>query len=181
MSHNHIEEAALPGRHVPAQKPGQSEQVVVTPDCFMRAVEARFGPVSFDLAATQSNSKSGKQYYGPGSTLGENSLEQDWSTLVGICWLNPPYGRTLEARNGLEDWTAKAAAATISGHDCILILCPASVGSNWFVKNVWGKAKVYLLNGRITFEGHASPYPKDLMLLCYGVAPGVDVWRWRWE
>jgi hypothetical protein len=38
-----------------------------------------------------------------------------------------------------------------------------------------------LLNGRLTFDGCAAPYPKDCILALYGpeIAPGYEVWNWR--
>lgn len=57
---------------------------------------------------------------------------------------------------------------------------PASIGSNWFAEHVHRRALVLGLNGpRLKFEGSPDPYPKDLMLVCYGESPGFDVWRWR--
>jgi hypothetical protein len=56
----------------------------------------------------------------------------------------------------------------------------AGVGSNWWRDHVHDKARVLLLNGRITFVGETHGYPKDCCLLLYGpsVEPGYEVWSW---
>ena len=47
------------------------------------------------------------------------------------------------------------------------MLVPAGVGSNWWKAWVHHKAYVFLLNGRITFVGQPTCYPKDCCLLYY--------------
>lgn len=50
----------------------------------------------------------------------------------------------------------------------ILMLVPASVGSNWYRDFVFRKAQTVFINGRIKFLGQMQPYPKDLMLCVFG-------------
>jgi hypothetical protein len=65
------------------------------------------------------------------------------------------------------------------------MLVPAAVGANWWRDHVHEEASVLFLNGRLTFVGHTSPYPKDLALLLFAthtdhVAPKwYEVWNWR--
>jgi phage N-6-adenine-methyltransferase len=149
----------------PQQKPGRSEQGVGTPPDLIGAVENRFGALAWDLAATPENAKA-PQYITP--TV--NSLLVDWSVWIGpqLAWLNPPFA-------DIAPWVRKAATCGAR----VLVLVPASVGSNWFSGHVHRKCMVLALNPRVTFVGHTHPYPKDLLLCCYGYAPGFDVWRWR--
>ena len=78
----------------------------------------------------------------------------------------------------------KAREECISRHDApLLVLVPASIGSNWYAKYVYHYATTWALSPRIQFTGHTTPYPKDLMLLQYG---GLDcehmalkLWRWK--
>lgn len=149
----------------PRQKPGRSEQVVGTPEEFIMAVEERFGHLSVDLAATAENAKA-PFHIGPES----DSLKQKWNLYDGNLWLNPPFGH-------IKPWVKKASKTIPSGR--ILVLVPASVGSNWFADHVWGRARVYFLRPRMMFVGHTAGYPKDLMLLVYGEEPGVELWRWK--
>jgi hypothetical protein len=50
-----VQQLVRGARTVPRQKPHQSEQDVGTPWELIRAVEARFGAIKFDLAATEEN------------------------------------------------------------------------------------------------------------------------------
>lgn len=171
-------------RTMPLQVPGKSEQVVGTPWELIDAVEARFGRLRFDLAATADNCKvrnGGKVMrnarFGPGSPEGIDALTQDWSALGrNLCWLNPPYGN-------IKEWAAKcfrhASAAAFGGQ--IFFLIPASVGSNWWAQYVDGSAFVYFLSPRLVFQGHSASYPKDIALCRYNGPrkAGYECWRWK--
>jgi hypothetical protein len=159
-------------RHVPRQKPGESEQVVRTPPEFLAAVVRRFGPIRFDLAANSENSVAGANYFGPGSTFGEDALAESW-VKPGVLWLNHEFGDS-------AIWTAKAKDEGAKGAR-VHNLMPAAVGSRWFGENVHRHALVLALDPRLVFVGHKSAYPKDLCLAVYGpwVAAGFDVWRWK--
>lgn len=132
-------------------------------------MKGRFGvdEFDFDLAASTRNAKA-RRYY----TMQTDALERDWTILTGHLWLNPPYDR-------IEPWAAKCAS-TPTRMRRIYFLVPAAVGSNWFAKHVDGKARVYLLNGRLSFDGK-HPYPKDCVLALFGPTPGYEVWRWKEE
>jgi hypothetical protein len=174
---------------MPVQKPGKSEQEVVTPWLLIDAVEKRFGRIDFDLAATPENCRvrSGglrsqwEPYFAPPT----NSLEQDWRQIRGNAWLNPPYGRTLEALHGIADWAEKCRLSSLSLDNIVLdqprifLLVPAGTGANWYADHIWKKSLVLFLQGRVTFDGHPTPYPKDLILAVYGQQPGAEVWDWR--
>lgn len=153
----------------PVQKPGRSEQIVVTPDDFINAVKERLGikHFTYDLAASAENTKAERFY-----TESDNSLIQEWN-LGGWCWLNPPYSK-------IEPWVSKACIEAERGAK-IAMLVPSSTGSNWWADYVHTECYTTFLNGRITFVGHTSSYPKDLALLLY--APYLDggscVWDWK--
>jgi phage N-6-adenine-methyltransferase len=155
-------------RTMPAQKPGRSETVVQTPTEFIVAVKRYLGITQFgyDLAASADNAQA-LYYYDEEA----NSLSKDWGRLDYDMWnwLNPPYDR-------IQPWVEKASANTAR----IAVLIPASTGANWWRDYVDGFANILLLNGRLTFVGHTSPYPKDLALLLYGSDEiGYSVWNWR--
>lgn len=151
---------------MPAQKPGRSKQDYETPPEFIRAVENLLEIEYFyvDLAADRHNAK-GAIYF----TERDDSLLQDWDAFSGKgwCWLNPPFAH-------IAPWAKKCSESGIK----IAFLVPAAVGSNWFRDYVDGKARVLLLNGRISFDG-VGPYPKDTILCLYGVEPGYEVCSWR--
>lgn len=167
---------------MPKQKPGSSKQDYGTPRKFIRAVEARFGLLDWDLAAHASNTKCGEFFYGPGSAHGKDSLAIDWAARhpTGTLWLNPEF-------DDLGTWMAKCAAEARRRHGLITALTPASVGSVWFAEHVHGKAMVLPLSPRMIFDGtppnprtgKVDQYPKDLMLTVFGYGlHGFNPWRW---
>jgi len=162
-------------RQMPAQKPGRSVQEVRTPPEFLAAVKSMLHVADFDcdLAATDDNTVADLYY-----TEAENALVQAWPREGGWNWLNPPFG-------DLAPWVAKAWREAGRGVQTAMLV-PAGVGANWWRDWVHLKARVLLLNGRLTFVGHPTPYPKDLCLLLYGpptafraTFPDYTVWVWR--
>lgn len=155
----------------PAQKPGRSKQDYGTPWEFIRAVEARWGCLYIDLAASAHNAKAPIWI-----DEKENSFYVNWASFAHTrAWLNPPF-------SNIADWAARCAhlAGDFSkAGGRIFLLTPASIGTEWFADHVHRRAMVYGLRPRLTFEGTTDPYPKDLMLSVFGVAPGFDTWRWK--
>lgn len=89
-------------------------------------------------------------------------------------WLNPEF-------NNIAVWAEKCAEeARFMRRGRILLLTPASIGTNWFRDHVEGKAMVEGLSPRLIFKGEKDPYPKDLMLSVYGQAhSGFGTWKWK--
>ncbi len=157
---------------LPDQKPGRSEQTVCTPRDFLDAVENRFGRIQWDCAATRDNGVTHNMlsYFGPDHVNPDNrdGLTALWTSDC-LHWCNPPFSK-------IGPWVEKAASSGAN----VLMLLPASVGSEWFAAHVHRKAYVLALSPRLTFNGHTDPYPKDLMLLVYGAGLyGFDCWRWK--
>lgn len=144
---------------------GKSRQDYATPPEFIAAVERRFGPISFDLAAEAHNAKA-PQYF----CLRDNALVQPWHPIGGLLWLNPPF-------KDITPWAAKCREEAAQGAR-IAFLVPAAVGSNWFRDYVHERARVYFLNGRISFDGK-NGYPKDCLLALFSERPGFEIWSWR--
>jgi DNA (cytosine-5)-methyltransferase 1 len=156
---------------MPRQKPGKSKQTYGTPPEFIRAIERDFHVTRWacDLAADASN-KICEMWYGPGSPVGVDSFQADW-TLEGDLWLNPPFA-------DIEPWARKCATTRRVGR--IFQLSPASIGTNWYAEIAHGRAHVVALAPRLTFVGETDAYPKDLMLLVWGpVKGGSSCWRWK--
>jgi phage N-6-adenine-methyltransferase len=154
---------------MPAQRPHRSRQDYGTPQEFIAAVEARWGSLTYDLAASADNAKA-SQYF----TEQDDALTQPWGC-EGVLWLNPPF-------KNIAHWGARCHRWIDERHDgdsLLLFLTPASVGSNWFAEHVHGHAMVYALSPRLTFEGCKDPYPKDCILSVYGTQPGFECWRWK--
>jgi phage N-6-adenine-methyltransferase len=157
-------------KSMPAQRHGTSKQDVRTPKAFLDAVKLRLGIDAFtvDLAASKSNTVA-KQFYSERS----NALVQPWNLSDGgFNWLNPPY-------TDIRPWVQKAYEESRLGARTALLL-PAGVGSNWWRDWCHPKARILLLNGRITFVGHKQPYPKDCALLLYepNVISAYETWTW---
>lgn len=159
----------------PIQKPGRSEQVVVTPRVFTDAVKDLLSIEAFDLDAAASHDNAQALRYIDASM---NALVTPWVDQMqdrrGWVWLNSPFSR-------LDLWTERSMAQSLNAGIRIAQLVPAAVGANWWQRHVDGVAEVLFLNGRITFVGHDKPYPKDCALLLYGPDrwPGYHVWTWR--
>ena len=153
---------------MPKQKPGRSKQDYGTPWAFIHAVEKRWGALDIDLAATEANAKA------PIVITPElDTFTFNWRTLQGRRWLNPEFAE-------IEPWARKCWQETPPGSSTFMLV-PASVGSLWFLLWVFEKARVFFLRPRLTFEGQADSYPKDLILCIYDAmqAPGFETWDWR--
>lgn len=154
---------------MPEQKPGRSEQVVCTPPEFIGALQRRLSISHFaaDLAASAENTVAREFYTEEDDALSQSWFFPDWT------WCNPPYSH-------IEPWVAKGWLESRQGAEVAMLL-PASTGSNWWKAWVDGKAYITYLNGRITFIGHKSPYPKDLVVLLYApyLEGGSCVWSWK--
>ena len=155
---------------VPIQKPGRSKQDYQTPLEFLIAVRSKLWITDFaiDLAASAQNSVVSGCYYDEAV----DSLKQTWQ-FGSWCWLNPPYA-------DIRPWVEKAAHESALGAR-IAMLVPASVGANWWKDYVVNSSYQLFLNGRLTFAGCTTPYPKDCALLLYTpfIRSGNAVWEWR--
>lgn len=161
---------------VPPQKPGRSKQDYRTPPEFVSALERHLGIDHFrwDLAASAENCIGGVCGF---DSEQEDALSRSWRFGYGgqVCWAycNPPFAH-------LEPWAYKAWNESLLGAYTAMLV-PAGIGSNWWRNWVDGKAYVLILNGRLTFVGETTPYPKDLCVLLYApfLRGGYAVWNWR--
>ena len=156
---------------MPQQKPGKSRQDYGTPPELLEAVKKRLHIREFaiDLAASYENSVASQFYHEQDSALEEDN---GW-VFNGWCWLNPPY-------SNIAPWVEKAAKEAQHGTQ-IAVLIPASVGANWWRDWVEPYSYQSFLNGRLTFVGETTPYPKDCALLLYHPwqFTGHEIWNWR--
>ena len=157
----------------PAQNKSRSKQDFETPPDFMAALEARFGKMDVDLACRTDNAKAPAGYY---FDQGIDSLKQNWALNFpdGNHWLNPEFGN-------IDPFVEKCAReALLLQRGRISLLTPASIGTNWYARHVYGKAMVLGLSPRIQFVGATQGYPKDLSLSIYGQGHnGHGIWRWK--
>lgn len=121
-----------------------------TPWKFFRELdhEFRFG---HDVCAISENTKC-EQFYSPE----DDGLSQPWS---GVCWMNPPYGRTI----GL--WVAKAFAESRRGATVVCLL-PARTDTQWFHDYVMRASEIRLVRGRLKFGAaeNSAPFPSAVVV-----------------
>ena len=168
-------------KHGPTIRRFKSLQVHGSPVELLAAVEGRFGLIDIDLAATAKNRVCTRFI-----SRSENSLKQNWTKLLRgrIGYLNPPF-------DPMAPWADKCVEEARKGARFVM-LCQASVDSNWFWK-IFPHCAVYALSPRIRFcntRGVQSRtgFPKPLILCAFNlVGSGVNEWevghiaRWDWK
>jgi len=145
-----------------------SKQDYGTPPEFLRAVEARFGRITFDLAALPENAVA-PYFYSPEV----DSLKQDWRLegMPGVAFLNPPFA-------DIYPWAEKLATCRDLPR-WTLMLVPASIDTKWYREHVLGKLMVWGIT-RMKFVGAAGGFPKALMLVGAGFGvTGHGHWKWK--
>lgn len=104
-------------------------------------------------------------------TLEDNALAQEWT---GRCFMNPPYGRTI------DEWVSKAYQSALRGA-LVVCLVPARVDTSWW----WDYCRfgeVRFLRGRLHFDDgeDAAPFPSSVVVLGEPYGPSV-VWWEAWQ
>lgn len=114
-----------------------------TPAALWQPLDQAVGGFAVDAAADASNHIV-PDWYGPGSTIGEDALSlPEW---MNPAWCNPPYGR------GLEKWLDKFIEQGRMGVNVVALL-PAYVDRLWWhEKVVKVGADIIFLVGRVPFE-----------------------------
>ncbi len=78
---------------------------------------------------------------------------------VGVCWMNPPYGRDLGT------WVRHAYQSSLRGAT-VVCLVPARTDTAWWHDYVQGKAETRFLRGRVKFVGapYNAPFPSVVLV-----------------
>ncbi len=120
-----------------------------TPDNFFKALDAEFG-FQTDVCATAENAKCAKFF-----TVSDNGLVQKWE---GVCWMNPPYGRTI------GQWMQKAYESSQAGAT-VVCLVPARTDTAWW-HDFAMKGTVRFIRGRLKFGGSKkdAPFPSAVVI-----------------
>lgn len=87
-----------------------------TPQHLFDELHAEFG-FTVDVCASDANHKCSKYF-----TEVEDGLSKEWT---GVCWMNPPYGKTI------RQWVEKAYRSSQSGATVVCLL-PARTDTKWF-------------------------------------------------
>lgn len=102
------------------------------------------------LALFASAQTSSVKYY----SVIENGLFQKWE---GICWMNPPYGR------GINAWMRKAYESSLEGA-IVVCLVPARTDTAWWHDYAM-KGHIEFLRGRLKFGNakNSAPFPSAVV------------------
>lgn len=93
---------------------------------------------SYDLAASEKNKKTNKFF-----SKKENSLLQNWNSIDGVSWLNPPFSQA-------KQFFKKASE---SKNPIVAIYKSANVESQVWQDYIFPHATILFLKGRVNFEG----------------------------
>src|SRR5436853_1978050 len=87
-----------------------------TPQAFFDRLHGEFG-FTLDVCATPANAKCPRFF-----TAADDGLVQPWE---GVCWMNPPYGKTI------GQWIAKAYTSAQEGATVVCLL-PVRTDTKWW-------------------------------------------------
>lgn len=120
-----------------------------TPQDFFDKIAERF-PFTLDVCATAANTKCSRFW-----SKETGSLHRKWT---GVCWMNPPYGRTIGS------WVKKAYYASQGGATVVCLL-PARTDTRWWHDYAM-KGKIEFIRGRLKFGGskNSAPFPSALVI-----------------
>ena len=122
-----------------------------TPQELFDALDREFH-FTLDVCATEANAKC-EAYLADGLP---DSLARRW---VGVCWMNPPYGRQI------GQWLHKALAASRDGAT-VVCLVPSRTDTRWWHDYVMKADEIRFLRGRLKFSGskNSAPFPSAIII-----------------
>jgi phage N-6-adenine-methyltransferase len=124
-----------------------------TPQDLFDKLDAVYG-FTLDVCASDWNHKCNKYF-----TVADDGLSQSWGGEV--CWMNPPYGRTI------GQWMQKAVEASLLGAT-VVCLVPARTDTAWWHDYAM-QGEIEFLRGRVKFvspngQGDAAPFPSAIVV-----------------
>ena len=122
-----------------------------TPQWFFEDLNREFC-FKTDVCALPENAKC-ERYFTPE----QDGLQEDWH---GVCWCNPPYGRSIES------WVKKAHDSARYNGATVVMLLPARTDTKWFHRYIYGKAEIRFVQGRLKFGGqkNSAPFPNMVVV-----------------
>lgn len=120
-----------------------------TPEDFFKKYDENYN-FTLDVCATDENAKC-ENYF----TEEIDGLSQDWK---GVCWMNPPYGRTI------KQWMKKAYESSLNGAT-VVCLVPSRTDTNWWHEYAM-KGEIEFIKGRLKFGGskNSAPFPSAVVV-----------------
>ena len=124
-----------------------------TPQDFFDKQNATYG-FTLDVCATADNAKCARYF-----TEADDGLAQAWQ---GVCWMNPPYGRTI------GQWMKKAYESSQAGAT-VVCLVPARTDTRWWHDYAM-KGQIEFIRGRLKFGSakNSAPFPSALVIFNKG-------------
>ncbi len=107
-----------------------------------------------DVCATEKNAKC-RDFF----SLEVDGLEPNWR---GVCWMNPPYGRTI------GKWVRKAYEESQNGATVVCLL-PSRTDTAWW-HDYCLKGEIRFLRGRLKFSNskNSAPFPSVIVIFRRG-------------
>ena len=120
-----------------------------TPQSFFDKYNAMYN-FTLDVCATHDNAKCSTYF-----TKEQNGLSKDW---IGICWMNPPYGRDI------KHWIKKAYESSLNGATVVCLL-PARTDTSWW-HDYCMKGTIEFIRGRLKFGNskNSAPFPSAVVV-----------------
>ena len=120
-----------------------------TPQSFFDKYNAMYN-FTLDVCATNDNAKCSTYF-----TKEQNGLSKDW---IGICWMNPPYGRDI------KHWIKKAYESSLNGATVVCLL-PARTDTSWW-HDYCMKGTIEFIRGRLKFgdSKNSAPFPSMIVI-----------------
>ena len=139
-----------------------------TPQWVFDMLDQEFG-FEVDVCASAENAKCQRFF-----SREDNALDQEWT---GVCWMNPPYGRSGD--QGIYQWMQKAHQSAQAGATVVCFV-PARTDTQWW----WDHAlegEIRFIKGRLKYDNSdsMSPFPQAVVILRPGLPDeGQVIW---WE
>lgn len=120
-----------------------------TPPSFFAKYVEKYN-FDLDVCASESNAKCAKYF-----TEADDGLQQEW---VGVCWMNPPYGREIIR------WMRKAYESSLRGAT-VVCLVPARTDTTWWHDYAM-KGDIEFIRGRLKFGDakNSAPFPSAIVI-----------------
>lgn len=112
-----------------------------TPQDFFDRLNAEFA-FSVDVCADPGNTKCIKYF-----TPSVDGLSQEWQ---GVCWMNPPYDRSL------PKWIHKAYASAQHGATVVCLLRAGSSDTVWFHEYIMHSSEIRFIKNRLHFGSNGK-------------------------
>lgn len=132
-----------------------------TPESFLERVR-RVGPIALDPCTSADNPTDAINFF----TERDDGLSLSWDVgnwyaKGGVCFVNPPYGRSLAA------WADKILAEATLGAE-IIVLVPSRTDTKWWQALHSESDDTLLWRGRLKFKGATAGAPFPSAVFYFG-------------